>query len=174
MKEIDIPPQLISWTTDQTLLWNKIKSFEIDDPQASLAFSDRLARENGWTLDFALRAIDEYKKFIFLICVSNLPLTPSDQVDQVWHLHLLYTYSYWKELCGSVLQREIHHGPTKGGNQEKSKFNDWYTRTLELYQQYFGYSAPADLWPSNQKRFKPEKFQRVNRDIYWLIKKPFK
>ena len=77
---------------DQQLqLWNEIKRFELDDPEISLSFTDRLARENGWTIDYSIRTIVEYKKFMFLMTIANHPLTPSDQVDQVWHLHLLYT-----------------------------------------------------------------------------------
>src|SRR6478735_8699456 len=88
-------------------LWKMIREFELDDNASPMTFTDRLAQENGWTHEFAIRAILEYKKFIFLICISNQPLTPSDEVDQVWHLHLLYTHSYWKEFCPLVLKKEI-------------------------------------------------------------------
>ena len=68
-------------TGEQTDLWNRIQNFELDDVNSAYTFSDRLALENGWTLEYALRVIDEYKKYIFLICISNQPLTPSDEVD---------------------------------------------------------------------------------------------
>ncbi|MBT1706311.1 hypothetical protein KK060_23735 [Fulvivirgaceae bacterium PWU20] len=151
----------------------KIQDFELDDDNSEFTFSDRLARENVWTHDFALRAIEEYKRFMFLICISNKPLTPSDEVDQVWHLHLLYTRSYWKEFCADVLEREIHHGPTKGGIKENAKFNDWYTETLQVYKQKFNTEAPEDLWPPKEKRFTPGNFVRVNTFANWIIKKPF-
>src|SRR5689334_8138005 len=99
-------------------LWERIEAFELDDPDTSLMFSDRLARENGWDKAFALRAMFEYKRFMFMLCTTDHPLTPSDEVDQVWHLHLLYTWDYWKVFCPEVLGREIHHGPTKGGSDE--------------------------------------------------------
>ena len=92
-------------TEEQRALWLKVQTFELDDPESTFPFSNRLARENGWTLEYTLRTIEEYKKFMFLICVGGHPLTPSDQVDQVWHLHLLYTHSYWKEFCATVLKR---------------------------------------------------------------------
>lgn len=152
-------------------LWKKILDFELDDPNAALTFTDRLARENGWTLEFALRAVVEYKKFIFLICVSNQPLTPSDQVDQVWHLHLLYTHSYWDEMCEGILKRKIHHGPTKGGKSEGAKFTNWYLKTLELYKSTFHEDAPQDLWPTPEIRFKNINFQRVDKDRFWLVRK---
>lgn len=155
-------------------LWIAIKEFELDDETSSLTFSDRLARENGWTKEFALRAIEEYKKFMFLISVINHPLTPSDEVDQVWHLHLLYTQSYWKEFCEEILKREVHHGPTKGGTEENNKFSDWYSQTLLCYKEKFATDPPADLWPSKEIRFRQSDFKRVDLLKKLIIKKPFK
>ena len=98
---------------EDLIRWNKIKNFELDEPDIPLSFTDRLARENGWTIEYSVRTILEYKKFIFLLTISNHPLTPSDQVDQVWHLHLLYTQSYWDDFCENTLNRKIHHGPDR-------------------------------------------------------------
>jgi len=159
---------------EQLKLWDKIKKFELDDPEISLSFTDRLARENGWTIEYATRTISEYKKFIFLLTLANHPLTPSDQVDQVWHLHLLYTQSYWEDFCKNTIKRNIHHGPTKGGDHEKEKFTNWYEKTKELYLDVFKSEVPKDIWPSNEIRFSEINFQRVNLKTNWIIKKPFK
>ncbi len=160
-------------TAEQEVLWDKIRTFELDDPTVSLTFTDRLARENGWKLEYALRAVDEYKKFMFLLCVSDHPLTPSDQVDQVWHLHLLYTQSYWIDFCKDTINKPIHHGPTKGGTNENSKFTNWYEKTKQLYKSIFDYDTPDDLWPPSKIRFSEINFQRVNLDRNWVFKKPF-
>jgi hypothetical protein len=157
--------------TRQPHLWNRIRNFELDDPAAAFSFTDRLARENGWPLQYALRATLEYKKFMFLLCLAEHPLTPSDQVDQVWHLHLLYTRSYWLDFCEQVLGQPIHHGPTRGGDAERGKFNDWYGRTKALYQEVFGQAPPADIWPDNETRFQDVNFRRVNLSAFWLLPK---
>ncbi|HYG53188.1 MAG TPA: hypothetical protein VD905_19950 [Flavobacteriales bacterium] len=73
---------------EKETVWQKLLGFEMDDPASPMTFSDRLARDNGWSMEFSLRAIVEYKKFVYLNHVTTHPLTPSDQVDQVWHLHL--------------------------------------------------------------------------------------
>jgi hypothetical protein len=158
---------------EQLNLWNDIKNFELDEPDISLSFTDRLARENGWTIEYAVRAILEYKKFIFLLTIADHPLTPSDQVDQVWHLHLLYTQSYWEDFCGNTIKRKIHHGPTKGGETEKSKFTNWYDKTKQLYFDVFKSEPPKDIWPSSEIRFTDVNFERVNLNRNWIIKKPF-
>jgi hypothetical protein len=159
-------------TASNHILWQKINHFQLDQPDVALHFSDRLARENGWPLEYALRCIQEYKKFMFLICIAPHPLTPSDEVDQVWHLHLLYTQSYWKEFCGTVLGQEIHHGPTKGGSAEQDKFTDWYAKTKELYTATFGEAPPMDIWPPSHVRFGKTNFRRINMDDNWIIPKP--
>ncbi|WP_298515968.1 hypothetical protein [uncultured Kordia sp.] len=158
-------------TSEQKTLWNKIEAFQLDDSQSTFTFTDRLCRENGWKYEYGVRAIHEYKKFMFLICIADHPLTPSDQVDQVWHLHLLYTRSYWTEFCQHILEREIHHGPTKGGANEKEKFNDWYEKTKELYVTIFKKNVPTDIWPSSKIRFGEKNFRRVNLHRNWVFPK---
>ncbi len=153
-------------------LWNRIQDFGFDQPGTSFKFSDRVARENGWTKRFALRVIDEYKKFIFLCCVSEKGVTPSDAVDQVWHLHLTYTRSYWIDFCRHTLGKEVHHNPTKGGRKEAEKFDVYYSRLKELYQQYFTVVPPDDIWKSNDVRFSDIHFQRINLTTNWIIPKP--
>ena len=158
-------------TENQKILWKKIQDFEIDDNESDFTFTDRLARENGWSIEFSLRTNEEYKKFIFLICIADHPLTPSDQVDQVWHLHLLYTESYWIEMCRNTINRDIHHGPTKGGQQEKDQYKDWYSETKNLYQQIFKQQPPIDIWPPSEIRFGELIFTRINRHRNWVIPK---
>jgi hypothetical protein len=158
-------------TETEKELWKRINEFEIDEPDASFSFSARLARENNWPLDFALRTIHEYKKFMFLLCVQPQPLTPSEEVDQVWHLHLIYTKSYWDLFCDKVLQRKIHHNPTQGGAGEEEKFYNWYDETLAIYKQYFDKKPPTDIWPPAEIRFKEIVFTRINRHRYWLLPK---
>lgn len=108
--------------TDELL--ERLDAFEIDDADSRFRFSDRLARENGWSAEFCRRVIEEYKCFAFLAVAAGHPVTPSDQVDLVWRLHLLYTRSYRQDFCEGVLRKPLHHGPTRGGNSEREKFHD--------------------------------------------------
>ena len=102
-------------------LWRKIEGIDLDEVDADFPFSRRLMRDNNWTLDFTTNAILEYKRFVYLAIVSDKPVTPSDQVDQVWHLHLVYTHHYWGDFS-TILGKNLHHGPTKGGTIEREKF----------------------------------------------------
>lgn len=152
--------------TEQTELYKRIQAFSLDESDAQLSFSKRLARDNGWSLQYAQQAIEEYKKFAFLAVAAGHPVTPSDQVDRVWHLHLTYTRSYWDEFCSEVLQTPLHHDPTLGGEAENQKFDDWYRKTLESYERFFGVEPPVEIW------FKPnDHFVRVNTQQNLVLSK---
>lgn len=157
-------------TEAQKEIWDKIKNFEIDDINSSFTFTNRLSRENDWSIEYALRTILEYKKFIFLITISDFPQTPSDQIDQVWHLHLLYTESYWIDLCKNTINKSIHHGPTKG-SEEKSMFKEQYLKTLKFYESTFKEKPPKDIWDNVESRFNNVRFTRINRHKNWVIPK---
>ena len=141
-------------------LYQRLTEFALDDASASFKFSDRLARENGWSQAFAKGAIDEYKRFVYLAATSPTPVTPSDIVDQVWHLHLTYSRSYWDEMCGAVLGKPLHHGPTKGGEREDAKYRDLYAATLDAYRREFGDEPPRAYWPASDARFESAAHQR--------------
>ncbi len=160
-------------TNSEKNLYNQLDTWKLDCPDSSLSFSKRLARENGWTLTYARRVTEEYKKFIFLAVKAGHPVTPSDAVDQAWHLHLTYTKSYWEDLCEGILQQKLHHNPTKGGKQEDSKFEDWYNKTLESYQHFFNLIPPEIIWPTTSERFNEARhYKRINTSQVWLVPKP--
>ena len=149
--------------------WQRLRSLDLDAADAALPFSARLARDNGWPAAFAGRAVEEYRKFCFLAVHAGHPVTPSDEVDQVWHLHLLYSRHYWETLCRDTLEMPLHHGPTQGGAAEGRKFDTWYEDTLASYRGYFG-EPPKDLWPAAEERFDARHdFTRIDRrDIVTL------
>ncbi len=146
----------MSYLYDQ--LWIKIDSFKIDDEKSIVKFSDKLAKENNWSLAFAFSTINEYKRFVYLCCSTPTGASPSDIVDKVWHLHLTYTMNYWKDFCPNILGRELHHFPSKGGVDEKTKHINWYEETIELYIKTFGEIPPSNIWTI------PEKYQLKNEN----------
>lgn len=152
-------------------LYQQISDFSIDEPTVALPFSKRLARENNWSLKYSLRVIAEYKRFAYLCITSGHMCSPSEDVDQAWHLHMLYTSSYFTRFCGEVLGQTLAHEPTKGGKDEGEKFTNWYEKTKEAYRREFGEEPPADIWPSSEARFKPQNFARVNTGENWVIPK---
>jgi hypothetical protein len=148
MREADSVP---ADTADHPV-WQRLRSYQIGPPEAALSFSARLARENGWSAATAERVLEEYRRFAFLAVTGDTPATPSDAVDQAWHLHLSYTRDYWERFCPDVLGRALHHGPTAGGTEEHRRYYRQYADTLARYEATFGVLPPSDIWPSAARR----------------------
>lgn len=146
-----------------TDLWQRLAGYTIGPETATLSFADRLARENRWEADHTSRVILEYKRFCYLAVTGDTDVTPSDAVDQAWHLHLTYSRDYWGEFCPDILGADLHHGPTAGGAAEKARYYDQYASTLAAYERTFGKSPPHDIWPTAKRRFgKDPRAFRVN------------
>jgi hypothetical protein len=153
-------------------LYQRICDYSPDDRESAFTFTQRLARENGWDQQYARRVVEEYKKFMFLAIAAGHTVTPSEQVDQAWHLHLIYTQSYWDFFCGNVLGTPIHHGPTQGGSDEQAKFLDLYEQTKASYMRLLNESPPPDIWPDAARRFGDDiHCKRVNTREHWIIPK---
>ena len=133
-------------------LYRRIQAYELDDPSHEIGFVRHLMRQQGWSREHCLRTIEEYKKYVFLAVVAGHQVVPSYQVDQVWHLHLLYSESYWEDFCPNVLGRRLQHCPAQGGWQERERFHHLYRATIDSYRQFFG-EPPLDLWPPADIRF---------------------
>lgn len=157
--------------TKTTPTLEAVMDFAIDTSGEPYSFTKRLAKENRWPLTFAVRVTDEYKKFMFLAAVSGLPVSPSPAVDQAWHLHLLYTHSYWDGLCAKVLGQTIHHLPSSGRTEDPAKFASWYADTLESYRRLIGSEPPDDIWPATIGQHPDLRWIDLRR--HWIIRKPW-
>ncbi|NOS89793.1 MAG: TIGR04222 domain-containing membrane protein [Methylococcaceae bacterium] len=156
----------------QQALYQRLQAYSLDAPEACFSFSQRLARENGWSLAYTHGVIDEYKKFAFLAMVAGHTVSPSAAVDQAWHLHLTYTRSYWNEFCQGILGKPLHHEPSRGGHAEQRRYRQLYQQTLASYERIFAEPPPAEFWPSPEQRFdKAAHYVRVNRQHLWLLPK---
>jgi len=150
-------------------VWRRIAAHVLGPADAEQSFAQRLAKENGWSAGEAERVIEEYRRFCFLAATAPHPVTPSEMVDQAWHLHLCYSRDYWQVFCPEVLGRELHHGPTRGGAAERDKHYEQYAMTLKTYEKTFG-PAPEDIWPDSYKRFYIDpQARRVNPREYLII-----
>ncbi|NNV57141.1 glycine-rich domain-containing protein [Limnovirga soli] len=127
-------------------LWEKILSFDFDNPPSEYGFSTRLANENFWTKDFTELAILEYKKFMYLATTSEFMVSPSEIVDTVWHQHLIFTQSY-QDFC-ILIGKTIQHIPSTHNKEEYEKFKLAKERTKKFYSNNFG-EQPNTIWEYN-------------------------
>ena len=154
-------------------LWLRIKHYHFDNlvpahlvdqvtaafggtDASTRAFASKLARKLGWKTGFALRAIGEYKKFVYLGVTSDFSVTPPKVIDQVWHEHLLFSRPY-REFCRDILGRDFDHNPELVPlRAQTDRFEAQYDATLDLYDEEFDTEPPQDIWGI-------PKFQRSGR-----------
>ncbi len=136
------------------------------------SLSRRLARENGWPEAYARRVLREYTRFLALAMSSEHEVSPSEQIDQAWHLHLLDSARY-RRFCRDVLGGRLDHRPSDGSCQDRARHVRAYEQTLDSYRRSFGEPAPWDIWPSSERRFGADLcVQRVNVAENWVVPKP--
>jgi hypothetical protein len=132
-------------------LWQKLAEFQVSRPETVFSFTKRLAWESGWSLEFARRAFEEYKRFLYLTVVARRRLTASAAVKRVWQLHLSYPASYGQALCqgvfGGRLPRQAQQGMDRPAGRQGS-----YRATLAAYEEEFGSAPPAEIWPATGRR----------------------
>ncbi|SMP04361.1 glycine-rich domain-containing protein [Chryseobacterium profundimaris] len=132
-------------------LWKRLQNFSLDHPNAHFPFSKKLAKGENWTSSFTEKAIEEYKKFVYLCCTLPDGASPSEIVDKVWHMHLIYTQNYWEEFCPHILQKKLHHHPSQGCPPENGKHKNWFNETLKSYREIFQQEPPEEIWKLDSK-----------------------
>lgn len=144
-------------------LWLRLRGYRFDDlvpphlfdrvaaafgttDASTHAFAAKVARKQRWTTPFALRAIGEYKKFVYLGMVADFSVTPPAVIDAVWHEHLLFSRAY-RDFCRDVLGRPFDHHPELMPSREQTRvFQEQYAATLALYRAEFNANPPAAVW----------------------------
>lgn len=145
------------------LLWKRLSTYQFEDlvplnswdqlrarfgnNNASFkAFAQKIALKNGWTLDFSQRALNEYKKYVFLGVISDFSVTPSQHIDAVWHEHCLFMKGY-RKFCENIIEHDFLHYPELISSQEDTDvYRDQYLKTIALYKREFGCLPPSDIW----------------------------
>ena len=131
------------------------------------AFAHKLSRKLGWRPAFAFSAIEEYRRFLYLGVVSDLVVTPSRVIDQVWHEHLLFSRGY-REFCRDVLRRHFDHNPElMPSRQQTAVFKAQFDATIALYRMEFNAEPPSPIW--GETKFDP---RALRGDATPLRKRP--
>ena len=153
------PERLVITDPRARVLWDRLQQFSFDRGSGPHTFTARLAHEQNWSEPFAALAIAEYRRYLLLSALATsrgqavpgappaVCIVPPPMVDKVWHLHLLYTQSYWEDLCRDVLGGPLHHLPADGASGEAPALGAVYRDTLEAYRRTFGHPAPELIWP---------------------------
>lgn len=123
-------------------LWARIAAHPMPDDASGRAFADQLRDAHKISQVTAARAIEEYRRFLYLSATGEGRSVPSKAVDAVWHLHLTHTRDYWDCFVAQVLGgRPIHHEPGSPSGHSAD-----YARTIARYKAEFGEAPPKGIW----------------------------
>src|SRR5438876_887189 len=73
----------------------------------------KMVREQSWTQKEAEEVVALYKNFLLLKKKYQYELPPSEEIDEVWHNHILDTLKYEKD-CKFIFGEYLHHYPYFG------------------------------------------------------------
>jgi hypothetical protein len=97
----------------------------------------RLMKKKGWTAAHTDRLIEEYREYLalFYFHPGEELVPPSQELDDVWHEHILDTQRYAED-CQRVFGRFIHHVP--GLEHGTDRHTEGLERTRRHWWQRFG------------------------------------
>jgi hypothetical protein len=129
-----------------TNMWDKITEMFGGTDASTKAFADKISRKHQCSLSYAIKAVNEYKKFLYLAVISDFHVTPSQAIDKVWHEHILFTQAY-SIFCKEIIEYELNHHPELLPVEEQTeRYHAQYLSTIELYIKEFGKLPPANVW----------------------------
>lgn len=105
----------------------------------------RLVEREGWDPERVQGAMDGYGKYLILLHAHpNTSLVPSEDIDQIWHDHILWTERYGGD-CHDIFGRFIHHYPcfNMSDSDELQEQYDRRENTKQLFWEEFGVIPPS-------------------------------
>ena len=90
--------------------------------------------------DDVSRAVHQYRRFLSLkLRFPGANLVPTDDIDLVWHTHILDTENYASD-CQMLFGSFLHHDPYFGefGNETQEEMGEMFNETSELWAREYG------------------------------------
>lgn len=119
----------------------KIQALDLSYLEERIIKEGKISRENVGN------AIRRYKNFLSLmIKYPGQTIVPTEDIDEVWHNHILHTKEYTRD-CEAIFKSYKHHSPFHDHEDESAReeMNQKYYKTAELYIKEFQESYALDL-----------------------------
>ena len=102
----------------------------------------------GWPGTRAERAIKEYRDFLYISYLhkNESAIVPSEEVDEVWHNHIMDTRKYYTD-CMSTFGEILHHNPYLGMDEKtgEEELRNAVSQTRAAYKKELNIDLPADF-----------------------------
>lgn len=123
----------------------KLKGLDLSPIEADLMNSKNRC---GWTRQQVVCAIKRYKTFVFVnYLYPHILLVPTQDIDRVWHSHILHTRKYRQD-CEMLFGDFIDHQPESelGEEIQQQNLDAAFVQTqalLALFESYFETNSEA-------------------------------
>ena len=101
---------------------------------------ERYALRNGCSVERAQALFEETKRFLIVAVKCDGPVTPSTELDEMWHHFILHTPQY-AEFCDRFFGGFVHHVPTEDSAEADLQ------PMLDLAWTLFGNAMQIPFWP---------------------------
>ncbi|MGD1913849.1 MAG: glycine-rich domain-containing protein [Rivularia sp. (in: cyanobacteria)] len=122
--------------TDVQTFIGKLTQIDLEPIAYELIYSN----DDKWNIEKTNQAISRYLMFLLLIYLyPNGQLVPSQEIDRVWHHHIIDTMKYAED-CKMLFGRFIHHFPYFGkrGKIDRGNLQTAFEQTQVLFEEHFG------------------------------------
>ena len=129
-ENIDLPPA----QPRKHEVWDAVQALDLRSVTA------QLVTRKGWGSDRVNAAVRRYRGFLYLTLAGVVrDLCPTQDVDEVWHQHILNTQQYADD-CERLAGKFIHHVPASDADTdgESNTLEDSFFRTWVAYESEFG------------------------------------
>jgi hypothetical protein len=101
---------------------------------------------NGWTEEQTQAAIARYKMFLTLHFIfPERSLVPTQEIDEVWHNHILLNTEQYFQDCQHLFGHFLHHCSVDEVDETDSQQQDAaFATTRNLFEEVFGIGALGD------------------------------
>jgi len=126
----------------------------------------------GWTRQQAFRAIERYKTFLFISSLyPQTVLVPTQEIDHVWHCHILHTRKYRQD-CEMLFGYFIDHEPASEvwSERDGQKLDTMFVQTqalLALFEAYFQTDALGESVLFGNSAITKNEVEMENLHLYY-------
>jgi len=101
----------------------------------------------GWCSAKARNILKRYRRFLYLTVTQVDPVVPTEDIDELWHAHILDTRAYAAD-CKATFGFFLHHFPYFGlrDHEDADALRKAFERTSALYEAKYG--EPYELYSS--------------------------
>jgi len=81
--------------------------------------------------------VADYQRFLYLIRKYDAILSPTLDIDIVWHEHIMDTKPYFRDTA-AIFGRYLHHEPNRSEGGRTPELQVTFNRTGDLWSEEFG------------------------------------